>query len=390
MGVDLYLTGSPGEIRATVLDADAPDDAAMLACALWRPGRPDGWGARHLARVTASAPELGGVFVELAGGPGGSLQEGFLPAPEKLRREKLQEGALVAAEVIRSAQNGKGLRLRCLPPGTPLPQAPAGPVLLSAGPTPLEELAAAWPQAAIYADSAATAARLPPELRKRLAGFSGFPPGTSEILAAQWDRLSQPTVRLGPLLAHITPTPALYSIDLDTGPREGVPGGGSARNGDFNTNVAAFPALARELQLRNLSGTLLVDPAGVPTRKRPALVPFLKRALEDENDPLGPRVTGATPSGLLEITRPRRRPPLHELLNSPHGQGLALLRTILQQDLQGTELHAQPAVIAALQADPQALDMFNRQRAASLQTGGLRLVATPLTNESRTRAWQLV
>ena len=47
---------------------------------------------------------------------------------------------------------------------------------------------------------------------------------------------------------------------------------------------------------------------------RAALFKAVERALMP--DPARPRIMGVTPAGLLEITRPRRTPPLEEILNS--------------------------------------------------------------------------
>lgn len=365
MSRELHFSSSPGEVRGGLLE-----NGEMTACALWRPGKPDGWGDKHLVRVTAYAPALGGAFVRLAGalrenGVRPPEKEGFLPTKEKLR-----EGALVGAEIVRSAQNGKSLRLRLLSDDAlekardsddSLKNEGANPRLLSRGLSPLEELAARAPEAPVFTDCAATAAALPASLHARLqaSGPAALRSADLETLEAAWDALAQPSVSIGPLLAHIVPTPALTSIDLD-----------SADQPDFAANLAAFPALAREIALRNLSGAILIDPAGVRSRKRAALAPFLQKDLEKARDPLQPRVLGATPGGLLELTRPRRRPPLHELLSSPHGRGLALLRRILHEALPGTTLHAPPAVVAALEADPAALAAFAQRRGA-----GISLVA---------------
>ena len=91
-------------------------------------------------------------------------------------------------------------------------------------------------------------------------------------------------------------------------------------------NRALLPALARQIRLRNLSGAILVDLAGLPARRRAALGPALAEALAE--DPLRPRLLGFTALGLAEIVRPRVHPPLHELLAGPHAAGLAALRAV--------------------------------------------------------------
>lgn len=323
---------SPGEVRIAVTDHDT-----LLDAAIWRPGCPDGLEDWHVVRVQKATPALGGAFVLLEDG-----QSGFLST-----REALIEGTLTAARVSRAAQNGKGLRLRRADMPT---EAPSAPKLLERGPTPLDELADRYPDAPIFVDDPGIAAKLPVRLRPRLQrcqqAFDG-------ALEADFDSLGGPEADLGLLTASIFPTPALIAIDLDSA---GAP--------DFKGNVAAFPELARQIRLRNLSGTILVDPAGVKTRKRPALVPFLREALS--GDPLKPDVLGATPSGLLELTRPRRRPPLHELRSSPHGQALSLLRTILRENRPGRTLTASISLVTALENDPEALADFTSRRALPL------------------------
>lgn len=331
--MELRLASSPGEIRIAFLKDDILQDAA-----LWRPGAPDGWGDVHLVRITAHAPALDGAFVELAGEAGpATTQTGFIKG-----RKLPPEGSLLCGQITRAAQNGKGLRLKVAPLPTGMTPGHT-PRLLKRGPTPLEDILQHTPaDCPILVDNAALAARLPATLHPRLERVRR---SFDDVLEADWAALYAPTALLGPLIAHITPTPALTAIDLD-----------AQQQPDFAANLACFPALLREIKLRNLSGPILIDPAGVRSAKRPALVPFLHKAATQEHDPLSPRITGITPSGLLEITRPRRRAPLHELHHSPHGQGLAILQRILTEGLKGEQLFAPPAIIHALKADPIALD----------------------------------
>ena len=102
--------------------------------------------------------------------------------------------------------------------------------------------------------------------------------------------------------------------------------GGGKMAAHLAVNRAVLPALARQIRLRNLSGAILVDFAGLPARRRAALAPALHAALAE--DPLRPRLLGFTALGLAEIVRPRVHPPLHELLAGPHAAGLAALRRI--------------------------------------------------------------
>ncbi|MDF7673244.1 ribonuclease E/G [Acetobacteraceae bacterium ESL0709] len=332
----ILLSGSPGELRFTLMKGNDIQDIA-----LWRPGMPDGWGDQYLVRVLSWAPAFDGAFVQLE-----NRQDGFL-----VTKTILQEGQLVKAQIVRCAQKNKGPRLKLL---TATPDKSAEHIgILQAGPLPLEDLLAQAPQASVGYEDASLAAQLPTKyqsLLKRLTHehFS--------FLETEWATFLETTINVGPLIAHIVPTPALTAIDLDA---PCMP--------DFAANVEALQALVHQIRLRNLSGTILIDPAGIRTRKRAALVPFLERSLQQERDPLCPRISGLTPSGLIEITRPAKRPPLSEAFSSPHGRGLTILRQILREELPGTTLHAPASIIQALDSDPQALTSFNRVRGKKLQ-----------------------
>ena len=109
-------------------------------------------------------------------------------------------------------------------------------------------------------------------------------------------------------------------------------------------NLAVVPVLARQIRLRNFSGAILVDFAGLPARRRGSLAPALHAALAE--DPLRPRLLGFTALGLAEIVRPRVHPPLHELLAGPHAAGLAALRRIAAETAAATAPDAGAARIA--------------------------------------------
>lgn len=336
------LAWSPGEARIAICDEDT-----LIDFAIWRPGMPDGYGDLHAVRVQKAVSALGGAFVALAGG--GS---GFLTGTHR-------EGELVAARVTRSAQNGKGLRLK---PYGSLPEGCDAPCLVARGPSPLETLASRYGDAPIFCDDPALMALLPPGLRPRLERVSqAFDP----VLQSRCDDLMAPLTALpNGLWATITPTPALTAIDLD----DPMPDQRRQMDG-FMANRHAFPALAAEIRMRNLSGAILIDPAGVALRKRPALVPLLAEAFGD--DPQQAKALGATALGLLEVVRTRGRPPLHELATSPGGLGLAALRQILNERESTTQggsprLKASLGVVRALEADRQALAGFALEWGAAL------------------------
>lgn len=356
---------SPGEVRVAAMR-----DGAMLDYAVWRPGRPDGVGDVLRGRAAARVPAMAGVFVVLPGGP-----DGFLPDSDG--GAGLTDGMAVGVRVTRAAQGGKGPRLTVA--GVP-PALPGPPVLLSRGPGGVERLAALHPDAPVMTDDPALVAQLRPALGDRiLAG-----PVLDDALLGLIDVLAGPHVALpGGARASIHPTPALVAIDVDAGgataDRRAKPAAQMA------ANLAALPGIARHIRLRNLSGAILVDVAGMSLRRRPALAPAFHAALQD--DPLRPRFLGFTALGLAEIMRPRVHPPLHELLHGPHAAGLLALRAIMQaaaaEPSAAFALRCAPAVAAALADDPLALPDLARRT-------GRPLIVQPdpgLSGAAWTAAW---
>jgi ribonuclease G len=121
----------------------------------------------------------------------------------------------------------------------------------------------------------------------------------------------------------VAETAALAAIDVDTGAASGA-GGKEEVAAAVNREAAA--EIARQIRLRNLGGAIVVDfaPSRRP-RARAAALRALETSLAD--DPVGVHVFGFTRLGLVEMTRPRRRPSLAETLTqpwpSPDGPGRA-------------------------------------------------------------------
>ena len=344
MSVFLRIATFPGEMRIAVTQ-----DNTLLDYALWRPSAPDGVDDLYLGRISARAAGMGGAFVDLGNGTSGFL-------PDQKGSDLLPEGQTLPVRIVRAAQGGKGVRLR---PEKTSAALPAKPGLISRGPTPLERLAARWQDATLVVDSPAAAASIPPALRpRRLQELLPFP----EEIAHACDALEDPLVSLpGGMQASITPTPALVAIDMDAPPAQT---GWPKQTAQFAANRDALPALMRQIRLRNLSGAILIDPAGLATRKRQALLEPVKAALQD--DPLKPRCLGITALGLVELVRARIHPSLHELLSSAHGQALAVLRHLVMQETEATMLRGGLGLITALEQDPQALADCIAQRGKPL------------------------
>lgn len=331
----------PGEVRVAVVR-----DRALLDYAIGRPGRPDGVGDLYRGRVLAHLPALAGAFVALADA------EGFLP--DSAGGVGLTDGMAVQVRVTRAAQGGKGPRLAMEGVGAPGP-----PALLARGPGPAERMAALHPDAPVLVDDPATAAALRSALGGRVTVARDV---LDDDLAAQVDALSGTDVALpGGARASIHPTPALVAIDIDAA---GATADRQAKAASqMALNLAVLPTLARQIRLRNLSGAILVDLAGMPARRRAALAPAFAAALAD--DPLRPRFLGFTAGGLAEMVRPRVHPPLHELLAGPHAAGLQALRDVMRASAADPSaahaLRCAPDVAAALSDDAVALPDLARR-----------------------------
>ncbi|MDO4683987.1 MAG: Rne/Rng family ribonuclease [Lautropia sp.] len=120
-------------------------------------------------------------------------------------------------------------------------------------------------------------------------------------------------------------TEALTTIDVNTG------GYISGRNFDdtvFKTNLEAAQTLARQLQLRNLGGIIIVDFIDMHRAEhRDAVLQALRNALA--NDRTKTTVNGFTSLGLVEMTRKRTRDSLARMLCEPCNacQGKGTIKT---------------------------------------------------------------
>jgi Ribonuclease G/E len=343
VSVTVLAACGPGEVRVA-----ACDGGELLDYAIWRPGAPDGVGDLHRGRVIARVPAMAGAFVAIGGA------DGFLPDSDGAA--ELTEGAVIGVRVTRAAQNAKGPRLTARLAAEDQARIGTGrPALLRRGPGAVEVLAARFPQASVRADDPALVAALRPALGKRIALANGL--AFDEALESELAALAGPCAALpggGRLSIH--PTPALTAIDLDAGGAAGGRGGKGAAH--HALNAAALPVLARQIRLRNLSGAILVDWAGLSPRRRSALGPALEAALA--TDPLRPKLLGFTALGLAEIVRARVHPPLHEVLPGPHAAGLVALRYLVAEarsaPARPRALRAAPAIVAALRDDAAARD----------------------------------
>jgi len=255
---------------------------------LWNLAAPDGVGDIHTARVDAVMPALAGCFLAL-----GDVS-GFLP--DSAGGKGLSIGTYVAVRVTRAAQGGKGPRLEVM-------NEPHGdtPGLLRRGPGPLLELAARRPEDEIVLDDYALMAELRPALEGRMRHDAK---AFDAVLEDEVAVLAEPTAPLphGAMM-HISPAKAATLIDIDAAAASGM--------SPVALNTAIIPEICRQITLRNLSGGILIDFAGLKAAQRQKLAEPLRAALAA--DVLRPSLLGFSHLGFAEINRRRIRPPLHEL-----------------------------------------------------------------------------
>ncbi len=298
MNDGIRLRARPGEIEIAAIVAGALADYA-----LWRPGRPDGFGDQHLGRVTRRVTALGGCFVALA-----DEADGFLPDREC--DTPAAEGAAVRVRIIRASLGTKGPRLS-MRAAAAANEAPGEMRRLAHGPSPLDDLRAIHPSLPVTTSD--------PHLAATQGAVLRHDGDTADAALDAIATLGARTLALpGGMRATIEPTAALVAIDLDTATASDATG--RRDTALFAANRDAMPRLLHEIRLRNLSGAIVIDAAGLPARKRAAFAPVITAALGA--DPLRPRLLGFSALGFAEIVRARRRPALHELRASLHGRAI--------------------------------------------------------------------
>lgn len=263
-------------------------DDVLLEFYIWDRDAPDGIGDLYTGRVDHIEKALAGCFVTLE-----NDLSGFLP--DSAGGKSVTQGQYVNVRVTRAGQNGKGPRLRLedTPPGGKIG-------LLARGPGPLAALAARFPKLGIIADDYALIAEMRPLLAGRMQyDADSFDPVLQDEIAS----LAEPVAPLphGARL-HITPAPAATLLDVDAAAASHIQ--------PLALNKAILPEICRQIQLRNLSGGILLDFAGLKPAQRRTLLPVLSAALK--SDPLAPTLLGLSHLGFAEITRRRVYPPLAE------------------------------------------------------------------------------
>lgn len=324
-----------GTVRDLLVAIDAAEDDATLPA-----------GTLSLGRVTRVEHGLDGAFLALGRGA-----DGFLPAQHARHRaappagaespaargtpiERLvQAGDAVLVQVRRPARegDGKGPQLTTKLDLAPLAAgwgeiaaraAPArAPAILALPCLGVATVLAAWPDAAT-ARWLVDERDLEAEARAR--GIAAArQPGGDDLFAAEGGAAAlalalQPDVKLpgGGALA-IEPTRALTAIDVDAGDRlSGNRGEGGGPKATLALDRAAAVETARQIRLRNIGGTIVVDFLALAAKADRAEVADALRA-EAAGDPAEVAVGAMAASGLMVLTRARRMPSLAEQLGAP-------------------------------------------------------------------------
>ena len=162
----------------------------------------------------------------------------------------------------------------------------------------------------------------------------------------------------------ITETDALVAVDVNTG-------GAAGNNRDqmiLSVNCTAAKVFARHMQLRNLSGLIVIDFVTMRnTKHQKNVLETFRKAVAD--DPQQPFIGGFTKFGLLEMTRRRRGPSLSASLceksSGPEKSlvtaGLDALREILE------EAFLAPASHFSLRVSEEMLRIFENDLATALK-----------------------
>ncbi len=364
----LIISALPGETRAAWLE-----DGRLADLIVQRADRPSSLGGLYLGRVGRLDKGLDAAFVEV-----GLARPGLLPRGEAPGRT-LAEGDAIVVRVVREPAGDKGVRLTARitdPPAdlAALAKAAQAPALLVAGGDPLARaLGAGEPPDEILVDDPQTFAQAKarflgarPDLVARLRfDADPMPIFEREGIEAEIEALLGPRVDLpsgGVLL--IEPASSLAAIDVNSGRHDGR--GGAARL-VLEVDLEAAREIPRQLRLRALSGLIVVDflaPGDGAGRRR--VVEALRAGLAGDLEPC--RVYPMAPSGLVEMTRRRARPALHEVLTEPCGIGgggrikdlatlafdalRAVRRAAATRPDAAVRLRAAPALVAALETCP--------------------------------------
>jgi ribonuclease G len=229
---------------------------------------------------------------------------------------------------------------------------------------------------AVLAQTRGWLAREHPPLVERVALHRGAAPlfeasGLAEAVAGLLElRVGLPG---GGSLA-IEPTSAATLIDVDSGSLEGERASGE--DALLAMNLTAAAAVARQIRLRGLAGALVVDFIALRRREdRERLLSVFRASLEAEVPDA--QLLGWTRLGNVELTRPRRRAPLHEIVFERAAHG-GYVKTALTTGLEALAAVARQAAAApshapTLRVHPAVAAILAGEAAPALQVLETRL-----------------
>ena len=227
-------------------------------------------GARHVARVRKVEPAFASAFVDLGGA------EALLSFKPDARPV---EGQALEVEIRTEPRRGKLATVRTLGP------AEGAPRLLAAAPSLEEQLAAHARGAEIV--TGREARQVADEAEGEALDVVHPLPGGGNIA--------------------IEPTRALVAIDVDLGERKGA----DAKRLTRQANLTALSVAARLLRLKGLGGIVVIDLVG-RGHDGNALMTAARTAFAPDNP--GVSIGPVGRFGTMEMTIPRRTPPLADLL----------------------------------------------------------------------------
>lgn len=448
MSGGILIEVSPGETRGAIVD----DNGRLVELLIERMNRPSLEGGIHLGRVTRVEASLNGAFVALADGQDGflrrskGLHEGQSVLVQVTREASGGKGPTLSdrpsmvgrylaltpmrSDVTYSARLGNGRRRAQLETLVSRLQVEEGFALRAAAVdvedddivAELARLQDDWREIQDAAAARETPARLapPPDLiarvlrdqeagqvviddplafRKAEALASEHMPGWRGLLqrhddatplfeayglAEEVEAVCERTVILPDgIRLTIDPLEALTAIDVDSG----AGGRRTADDAILRVNRAALGEVARQVRLRNLSGLIVVDFLNM--RRKNVRSEFLQAARRAfRGDPVQVDVMGLTAAGLLELTRRRIAPPLHELLTARPSAGptaaasaCAALRAVLRLTGPGS-----PVLVAA----PEIIDLLEGPLAAARAEVDRRMgQPVALRAEKMARQWDV-
>lgn len=338
MSKTLACRVSPGEVWATL-----EKEGELIGLRVARDGDDDVVGGIFLGRIVSLRPELPAVLVDIGLG-----RPGFLDVRHVDRKrgiEGLTEGQALIVEVTKAARADKAAGLRVLraadtrrealetaardatPPARLDQPEPA--ILRAVKPLPLDEV-----KRILVDDRGAlmTLRHARPELAERLVFHGdGTPLFEALGIAEQIEAALQPRVALpGGGAIFIETSHAATMIDVDGGTR-----------GALAANRAAAGSIAREIGLRGLAGPIVIDFVGMRSRQERDKVKAALEAALGENGETA-ELLGWTKLGHFELIRPRREPPLAELLFEQCADG-TLRKTALTLALEALRMVAREA-----------------------------------------------